>query len=334
MHPYTRGLLAAVPSPKQRRGHLVAIEGTVPELIDPPPACRFAGRCPHAAPVCERVDPQLREHGARTRVGVLPLRHRRGPRRRRRRHAETGGIAMSATLEPELAAGSTTAADHVLSVRDLAKYFPIREGVLQRVAGHVRAVDGVSFDIRRGETLGLVGESGCGKTTLGRCIAGLMTPTAGGVYFGMDNDAGDRLDALLALPSDGTQPSGESSRPRPPLPHRHDAEAGVAQLPAQLPGGVPGRVLLAESPPAGRRHRRPAAAHPPGGVRRRHSPSGSSSCSRRSVWAASTSTATRTSSPAVSGSASRSPGRWRSTRSSSFSTSRPARSTSPCRRRS
>ena len=61
----------------------------------------------------------------------------------------------------------------LLSVRDLQKHFPIREGALQRVAGHVKAVDGVSFDIRRGETLGLVGESGCGKTTLGRVVAGL-----------------------------------------------------------------------------------------------------------------------------------------------------------------
>ena len=63
MHPYTRGLVGAVPSPKHTRGHLVAIEGTVPELVDPQPGCRFAGRCPHTAPVCERVDPQLRTHG-------------------------------------------------------------------------------------------------------------------------------------------------------------------------------------------------------------------------------------------------------------------------------
>jgi oligopeptide/dipeptide ABC transporter ATP-binding protein len=58
-HPYTRGLLAAVPSGSHRRGALVAIEGTVPELIDPPPACRFAGRCPHRAQVCTRWDPRL-----------------------------------------------------------------------------------------------------------------------------------------------------------------------------------------------------------------------------------------------------------------------------------
>jgi len=84
---------------------------------------------------------------------------------------------MSATLEPELASRSAAASDHVVNVRDLTKYFPIREGVLQRVTSHVQAVDGVSFDIHRGETVGLVGESGCGKTTLGRCIAGLMKPT-------------------------------------------------------------------------------------------------------------------------------------------------------------
>jgi oligopeptide/dipeptide ABC transporter ATP-binding protein len=57
LHPYTRGLLAAVPSATHRRGALVAIEGTVPELVDPPPACRFAGRCPHVAAVCEQRDP-------------------------------------------------------------------------------------------------------------------------------------------------------------------------------------------------------------------------------------------------------------------------------------
>ncbi|MEQ1871227.1 MAG: ABC transporter ATP-binding protein [Vicinamibacterales bacterium] len=71
----------------------------------------------------------------------------------------------------------------LLEVTDLKKYFPIRKGFLQRTVGHVRAVDGVSFSVARGEILGLVGESGCGKTTTGRCILRLIEPTSGSVRF-------------------------------------------------------------------------------------------------------------------------------------------------------
>src|SRR5262249_9693502 len=76
-------------------------------------------------------------------------------------------------------------ADPVLiEVRHLKMYFPGTSGVLvQRTVGHIKAVDDVSFVVRRGETLGLVGESGCGKTTTGRCILQLYRPTAGAVLF-------------------------------------------------------------------------------------------------------------------------------------------------------
>jgi oligopeptide/dipeptide ABC transporter ATP-binding protein len=74
-------------------------------------------------------------------------------------------------------------AEPILSVRNLKKYFPIRRGVLARVAAHVKAVDDISFDINKGETFGLVGESGCGKTTAGRAVLRLIEPDTGTIRF-------------------------------------------------------------------------------------------------------------------------------------------------------
>jgi peptide/nickel transport system ATP-binding protein/oligopeptide transport system ATP-binding protein len=71
----------------------------------------------------------------------------------------------------------------LLNVRNLKKYFPVRKGVFSRVVGQVKAVDDVSFEVARGETLGLVGESGCGKTTTGRVVLRLLEPTGGSVEF-------------------------------------------------------------------------------------------------------------------------------------------------------
>jgi oligopeptide/dipeptide ABC transporter ATP-binding protein len=80
-------------------------------------------------------------------------------------------------------ASSNSTNNDLIVVKDLVKYFPVKAGFLQRVQAHVRAVDGVSFTIKRGETLGLVGESGCGKTTVGRTILRLIPATSGEVYF-------------------------------------------------------------------------------------------------------------------------------------------------------
>jgi len=80
----------------------------------------------------------------------------------------------------------------LLDVKNLQMHFPIRRGFLQKVVGHVKAVDDVSFSLCRGETLGLVGESGCGKTTIGRCIMRAYTPTGGSVVY--RNEKGQTVD--------------------------------------------------------------------------------------------------------------------------------------------
>lgn len=87
----------------------------------------------------------------------------------------------------------SNSADIILSIQNLKTYFPIKKGVFRKVVGHIKAVDDVSIDIYRGETLGLVGESGCGKTTLGKTILKLINPSDGKIYF---NDKQKKRDIL------------------------------------------------------------------------------------------------------------------------------------------
>ena len=170
----------------------------------------------------------------------------------------------------------------VVSVRDVVKHFPITQGIVfQKTIGHVRAVDGVSFDLHRGETLGLVGESGCGKSTLSRVIMGLIPATSGSVKL-----LGEELVGMT----------------------RARAARGAPQRADHLPGPV----RLARPADDRRQHRRRAVRDPPRGrPARRPAAARCRSCSRWSASTPSTSTATRTSSPAASGSGSASPGRWR-----------------------
>ena len=101
------------------------------------------------------------------------------------RSSEQRAFVVAGTDESKPAAGITAAAPRspILAVRDLSKLFDIRKGLLNRLKGRIHAVDGVSFKIERGETLALVGESGCGKSTTGRCIAGLIQPSSGSIML-------------------------------------------------------------------------------------------------------------------------------------------------------
>ena len=105
------------------------------------------------------------------------------------------------------AAAAPTAAP-LLEVRDLRKFFPIRRASRRRVVGHVRAVDDVSFAIREGETLGLVGESGCGKTTTARCVLRAMAPTSGEILF---RTADGRVVDLAPLSRRGAPPAAAAT---------------------------------------------------------------------------------------------------------------------------
>ncbi len=169
-HPYSMGLLRSVPRLDRPRGaKLETIEGLPPNLALAPPGCRFAPRCPFKIAVCEE-EPEL----IKTDLGGLSRCHR---------HAEiaAGKLTWSATD----AGGTQVSLDRgepLLSVRDLVKHFEVRGG-LRGGHGTVRAVQDVSFDIYPGETLGLVGESGCGKTTVGRLILKLEEPTSGQIRF-------------------------------------------------------------------------------------------------------------------------------------------------------
>src|SRR3972149_767021 len=92
-------------------------------------------------------------------------------------------MSMAAEPQRQPAQSKAKAGDILLDVKGLKKYFPIQKGLLRKTVGHVKAVDDVSFFVRDGETLGLVGESGCGKTTAGRTIIRLYEPTGGQVFF-------------------------------------------------------------------------------------------------------------------------------------------------------
>ena len=182
MHPYTQRLFQVLPSAARRGERLAQIPGRVPAPDAGLLGCRFADRCDRAVEAC-RTQPQvLREvldgHAVRCHLAGQA--------------SSPASVASPVVRSPV----SGTGAAPVLELRDLAVHFPIRRGLFQRVVGHVKAVDGVSLAIGAGETLALVGESGCGKTTLARAALRLIEPTAGQVLLAGEEIGGLRGEAL------------------------------------------------------------------------------------------------------------------------------------------
>ncbi len=171
-HPYTKRLFAALPGRGKRGAPLTAIRGQVPGACDTLSACRFEPRCDWSLPGCADVPPEW---------------SRCGPEHHTRCHLYSGDAAW---VEPTSTAVSEPAPGPrdeprtpTLEVDSLSVSFPVRSAVLQRKRGQVRAVDQVSMSIDSGETLALVGESGCGKTTTAKAILRLIEPDAGSIRF-------------------------------------------------------------------------------------------------------------------------------------------------------
>jgi len=165
-HPYSRMLFEALPRPGDG-GRLTTIPGQVPPLDGSHVGCRFAPRCPHVFARCREKSPGWQEiNGQRVRchlAGQLPA-----------SDARAFAAHAHAPQTPQA----------LLQVDGLKVHFPIRRGFLQRTVGHLRAVDDVSLNIQAGRTLALVGESGCGKTTVGKALLRLNEPTAGRIVLG------------------------------------------------------------------------------------------------------------------------------------------------------
>ena len=200
LHPYAIKLFDALPESGKRNVPLAAIPGTVPPLTIQFNGCRFADRCNAAVPHCHTqvpdlfgevrvvvpvkvaVDGPVATHPVRCFIydPSLPLADR----------PHLPPERVEALSETRVAAST----EKLLEVRDLTVHFPIRKGVLRRIVGYVKAVDGISFSIAPGRTLALVGESGCGKTTSGKALLQLLRDQA--AIGGETLFNGERLDLL------------------------------------------------------------------------------------------------------------------------------------------
>jgi peptide/nickel transport system ATP-binding protein len=176
-HPYTAGLLASLPRVDERRAALYSIPGQVPDLRNPPSGCVFHPRCGlgHQRSLCAETSPELR---------TVESEHRAACHYTEEALAWSEGEALRGQGGREMPVQSRPAPDApaALEVTNLHKMFKVRRG---RGLGsdRLRAVNGVSLELKQGETLGLVGESGCGKSTLGRVVLGLHDATEGVVLL-------------------------------------------------------------------------------------------------------------------------------------------------------
>jgi peptide/nickel transport system ATP-binding protein len=194
-HPYSRALLASIPDLRtDKTKTLASIPGLPPNLAHPPGGCRFAPRCSYAQPNCVHEDPVLRSGDPGHEFACFyPIAPDAGPGSAKpAARMSSAGTAVSGPSGP--AEGERS--DALLVVEHAVKEFGVTRGILQRKTASVKAVSDVSVEVSRGQTFGLVGESGCGKTTLGRMMIGLERPDSGTIRFDGEDLSGLRSATL------------------------------------------------------------------------------------------------------------------------------------------
>ncbi|MEU0572218.1 ABC transporter ATP-binding protein [Nonomuraea sp. NPDC005983] len=272
-HRYTQALMNALPE-SATDGRLYSIPGLPPDLSRPLTGCRFAPRCRFATDECRTTDVRLitdvaAAAEARSTVDAAQA-HQFACL-----HPVTEAVAIAGSAAAPRAV--TGKADTILSVRELVKEYEAGGDGFGRSPGRVSAVAGVSFDVKAGETLGIVGESGCGKSTVGRLVAGLETPTGGQIVIdgtdiaGLDRRARHsmhrqvqlmfqdsyaamnprmRIDAILAEPLE-IQQVGDSAARRNRISQLLDqvglSRRALERYPHEFSGGQLQRIGLARS---------------------------------------------------------------------------------------
>ncbi len=197
-HPYTMGLLNAFPTLESAKGELISISGFPPDLSQPPEGCRFAPRCPFAEEQCVLTEPPDRETVKGHRASCFFVeKSEEFLERSKEQKTWRGFSAQPASIAEEHQETSTQKREKcLLELRKLKKWYFLRRGffssLMREDEKKVHAVDGVNFDVREGEILGLAGESGSGKSTLSEVISGLQDRTSGEIlYKGEPAGSGD-----------------------------------------------------------------------------------------------------------------------------------------------
>ncbi len=178
-HPYTIGLMNAVPGLNDQKDRkLIPITGFVTNLVNRKDECAFMNRCPYATKECAScTTPQLKavpgeeDHFAACHRTVT----------KETKVEKVFDVADRTYVAKDY--GKMAETDKILKVEDLKVYFPVYKGLMRKKIADVKAVDGITFDIYKGETFGLVGESGCGKSTVARTILRLNNSTGGKITF-------------------------------------------------------------------------------------------------------------------------------------------------------